>query len=276
MKKEIKCIIFDLDRTTLNSEGKLSPKNFQALSYASQKGIHLVVATGRFLSGIPKDIKSLPYIDYIITSNGAAIYDNRRQHAIWDCHLKSSSVQKITKICSEKSLCLEVVIKGEGYASVNYVENPSFYGTSQKAIDYIKKTRIPVEDIYKTALLNKDCIQSANIIFSNLEFKSAVCDYLKKSLHDVYITSSVPSLIEISSPLAGKHNAMRYLSKLLDIPIDKFAAFGDEDNDAEMLKLAGIGIAVANASEICLSSADWITLSNDCDGVAHAIYSLLA
>ena len=68
---------------------------------------------------------------------------------------------------------------------------------------------------------------------------------------------------------------MKFLSNILSLPIRNFLAFGDENNDAEMLKMSGIGIAVANASDKCLASADLVTLSNDRDGVAHAVYSLL-
>ena len=275
MNRVIKCIIFDLDRTTLNSNGEISAYCLNALRYAAQMKILLVIATGRFLSGIPEDIKNLEFVDYIIASNGASIYDNRRKQFIWSCHIDADSVQRLVNICREKGLCLEIVINGKGFAPLDYIENPVKYGTPKRATSYIQKTRTPVPNIFEKALMNINNIECANIIFNNMEKKHDALEYLTYALPNLYITSSVPSLLEISNPLSGKHNAMKFLSNILSLPIRNFLAFGDENNDAEMLKMSGIGIAVANASDKCLASADLVTLSNERDGVAHAIYSLL-
>ena len=71
---DIKCIALDLDRTTLNAQGKLSEGNRQALSHAIEKGVHIVIASGRSFHTLPEDVLSVPGIEYAITSNGAAVY----------------------------------------------------------------------------------------------------------------------------------------------------------------------------------------------------------
>ena len=80
----IQCIALDLDRTTLNGEGRLSPGNRQALEYAIAKGVHIVIASGRPFASLPEDVTAVPGIEYAITSNGAAVYHlptGRRLHS---------------------------------------------------------------------------------------------------------------------------------------------------------------------------------------------------
>lgn len=82
---------------------------------------------------------------------------------------------------------------------------------------------------------------------------------------------SVPQLVEIAHADAGKANGIRFLAKRCGISLEQVMACGNADNDAEMLRDAGMGVAVANAMESCLAAADDITDSNDEDGVAKAV-----
>ena len=71
---DIQCIALDLDRTTLNEHARLSEGNRQALEHAISKGVHVVIASGRGFASLPKDVISIPGIEYAITSNGASVY----------------------------------------------------------------------------------------------------------------------------------------------------------------------------------------------------------
>ena len=92
---------------------------------------------------------------------------------------------------------------------------------------------------------------------------------------DIYITSSVRQLIEISHRDTGKHSGVRFVAERLRLSPADIAAFGDGDNDADMLSYVGCGIAMANASPACLAAADHVTLDHREDGVAHGIYHML-
>ena len=86
------------------------------------------------------------------------------------------------------------------------------------------------------------------------------------------MTTSAPHLIEISDEAAGKHAGLKKLLEMLKIDPSEAIAFGDGDNDSEMLREAGLGVAVSNAGELCRAAADMITASNEEDGVAEALY----
>ena len=82
---------------------------------------------------------------------------------------------------------------------------------------------------------------------------------------------SMPRLVEISDIQCGKHRALAFLADYLGIPQEKVCAFGNADNDADMLLWAGTGIAVANSSPACLRAADVVTAHYLEDGVAQAL-----
>ena len=99
------------------------------------------------------------------------------------------------------------------------------------------------------------------------------------NISDVHVMGKVlkglGATIEVADERAGKHRAMTYLAKRLHIPAEGTAAFGDGDNDAEMLKAAGVGIAMENATALCREAADYVTLSHEKDGVAWGIRKIL-
>ena len=90
-----------------------------------------------------------------------------------------------------------------------------------------------------------------------------------------YITSSSPRLIEISDAEAGKGASLRRLCDILKIPASAVAAFGNGDNDADMLAFAGLGVAMKNATAACIASADLVCGSNDEHGVAQMLYKII-
>ena len=91
----------------------------------------------------------------------------------------------------------------------------------------------------------------------------------------VYVTSSVKQLLEISDCHAGKHSGLSYVLDCLGLQPEQSAAFGDADNDIDMIRFAGAGIAMENASESLKAQADFITKTNDEDGVVCALKDIL-
>ncbi|MCQ2508139.1 MAG: HAD hydrolase family protein, partial [Dorea sp.] len=83
-------------------------------------------------------------------------------------------------------------------------------------------------------------------------------------------------MIEIADEKAGKGKAFAWLLEELQIPPENSAAFGNAENDIDMMKTASMGYAVSNADEECLQAADWITASNDEDGVAKAMIEFMS
>lgn len=276
---KVKCIALDLDRTTLNSRGELSSRNKRAIQAAIDRAIHVVVASGRPAEALPAEITEIPGIRYAVVSNGASVWDLRKKERIQEYKLAPESVEQLLSVSAQAAsdwgieVAYEIPVNGAAYAQASYVEDPVRYGARAESIAYIQKTRRPVDDIQafiQEHIRELDCM---NIVVG--ERKKELWDRILEEVEDIYVTTSVKQLLEITHKDGGKASGMRFLLERLGIEAGQLLAFGDGDNDKELLKMAGLGIAVENAVPGCKEAADEITLSNDDDGVAVALEQLL-
>ena len=140
---------------------------------------------------------------------------------------------------------------------------------------YLKKTRRPEDDIRGFINQNKSSLDCMNYNVFDTSLFDELMSRLAKEVEDVYFTSSIPELIEISYKECGKGNGLRRMCEYLGIDIQNVAAFGNADNDADMIKVAGLGFAVANSSKLALDAADEIIGPNTEDSVAEKILELI-
>lgn len=271
----IKCIALDLDHTTLNAKSRLSEGNRKALEYAIRRGVHVVIASGRPLGSLPEDVLAVKGIEYAITSNGAAVYHLPTKRRISHTPLSRASVEKILQLTACLPYAYETFVDGIAYAGADFLADPVSFGAPEKAVPYLTRTRIPVDDAEGFIWEHADQLDSIDLFLDDAERNAELRAWLQSRLKDCYITSSVPHLLEISHRDCGKHAGVRVVAKALGLSPAEIAAFGDADNDVDMLRFVGCGVAVANASPACLAAADRVTADYDDDGVAKAIYELL-
>lgn len=272
---KIRCIALDLDRTTLNAQGTLSPGNRAALCHAIDQGIHIVIASGRSFRSLPEEVTSLPGIEYAITANGAAIYHLPSGKCLHRCLLLPQSVEALLTLTKDESLVYEAFVDGDAYAPADYIQHPGAYGASEWAVPFIQQNRRPVPDIRQFIQAHIQELDSLALVLPDSERTQQLWDRLKTAAPELYITSSVPQLLELAHRDAGKHSGLRFVNNLLGLTPQETAAFGDGDNDADMLAYAGCGIAMENATPACKAAADYITLNHDQDGLSHGIYQIL-
>lgn len=283
---EIKCIALDLDRTTLDSQGHLSEENRTAIGRAASAGVHVVVASGRSLDSLPAEITEIPGVRYAITSNGAAVYDLCERKCLRQFKMTPESVEDILRhteqgrmkieYLEETEISYEAFIDGRAFAESRYVADPVRFGAMPQAIPYIQSTRRPIEDMRTFIREHKSELDCVDLVVKSEDMKNKLWKNLRENVSDVYITSSVKQLLEISHRDAGKESGAKFLLEYLGLTREELAAFGDGDNDSGLLKYAGIGFAVANASPECREAADEIVASNDEYGVAQGINKILA
>ena len=274
-KRKVTCIALDLDQTTLNHQGRLSERNRQAIESAIRKGVQIVIASGRAVSALPDDICNINEIRYAITSNGAAVYDLHTKECLKQYKMTGDSIEKILHYTKNLEVAYETFINGQAYGQKEYVEDPVRFGASPMAIPYIQSTRKPVTNIRDFLLDYKEQIESIDVVVKDENLKKKLWKVFEENISDIYVTSSVQQLLEISYQKSGKHSGAAYILEYLGLSREGLAAFGDGDNDAELLKFAEIGIAMENASDACKEAADAVTLSNDADGVGYWIEKLL-
>lgn len=269
------CIALDLDGTTLDHTGNLSEVNREAIEYAISKGVHIIIASGRSFQSLPESVTKIPGVEYAVTSNGASVCHVPTGEILQGYRIDEKMVHKILEFTEDEEIVYEAFIDGHAYADIDYVRDPVRYGASPEAVEYVKGTRQFVEDMPKFMRIHAAELDSMDIVVRNLELKTRICEKLSCILDEIYLTSSVDQLVEIADKNAGKASGLRYLKEQLKIPREYMAAFGNADNDIDMIQYAGYGYAVENASVKCKKAADHIVRSNDEDGVAQGIYEFL-
>lgn len=275
MNEPVKLVALDLDRTTLNSQGHLSVSNRQAIISAINKGIHVCIASGRAFDTLPEDILSVPGIEYAITSNGAAVYRISGKECLKSYILTEQSVKTIIKLTADDPVTYEAFIRGQAFGSTDYINNPDKYGATEHSLSYVKKTRVLMEDIAGFILEHCNELDSIDIVVNDDALKQDIMTRIRNATDDVYMTSSIKQLLEISYRDAGKKSGLQFLADYLGISPLSIAAFGDADNDLDMIKYAGYGIAMENASPHLKNAADYVTLHHDNDGIAYAFHNIL-
>ena len=266
--KNIRLIALDLDDTTLCSDSRLAPETEKALKRAVSAGIEVVVASGRAFKALPAQVLGIGGISYAITTNGAAIERVPDGERIMNFSLRPASVMQILELFGDERL--EAFVDGQPYCDAEYAADPLRYGCAPAYVEYVRTTRRPVADMRTFILQNIDRLDSIDVLSEPGDHHDAL---RKKAgtLENVYVTSSSPRLVEISDAAAGKGAALKRLCAMLGVPAEYTAAFGNGDNDADMLRFAGLGVAVKNASKSCLEAADFVCASNDELGVAQMI-----
>lgn len=267
----IKLIALDLDGTTLKRKSVLSENTKARLEEAIKKGVHVVIATGRTFTALPESIFEIRGLEYVITSNGAYVTRLSDMKNIYCNFAAPEAIEDVREILANcRQHPIEVFTKGRAYIDEEVFEEVKAKGSDYMDADYIMRTRTPVPHIYDFLLENRDAVENINIHFRKFEDKLK----LKKILEahrGITVTSSMPHNLEVGGKTTSKADAIANLCVLLNIQEESVMAIGDSPNDMAMIKAAGIGVAMGNGEEEVKEAADFVTLTNEEDGVAFAV-----
>lgn len=284
---KVQLIASDLDGTLLTDGKEITPFTRETLEEAVRQGVHFVPATGRAFASVPEAVKRFPGVEYVITSNGAAIYSISREQRIYEQLLEPETADAVWEMMyggtaaspiprsQDRPVALEIFVEGVPYAEAAYAAEPERFGSRGYGIQYVKSTRHPVADMPRFLRENRCRLDSLSFVSGDSALRAAIEQWLPAKAPQVYITSSVDHLVEVAHREAGKGRTLSRLLDRLGIPPEKAAAFGDADNDLEMLSAVKYGIAMANGTEACQRAAWAVTGTNQEEGVAKAIRSWL-
>jgi Cof subfamily protein (haloacid dehalogenase superfamily) len=265
--KNIRLVASDLDGTLLNKNKEITPRLFEALEKLDELGIYFVPSTGRPFGTVPKAIKELPFLKYVITSNGATIYDATEQKNIIENYLTPEAVDAVIEVAKELPIITEYFIEGKAYIAKAVYDDLSPLDLTESHEFYIKNSRTPVEDFWNEMKRNNTVLENINLVFKDMELRKEVWDKLK-ALGLASVTAATTKNIEITSLYATKARALEKLCEVLGFSRENVLAMGDGDNDMPMIQFAGIGVAMANGEEHIKQAADII--ADDCNDFGAA------
>ena len=267
----IKLIAIDMDGTLLNSKKELLEETKQYFKNFHNKNTEtlLVLCTGRPETGIRPYLKDLGYLEenhYIISQNGASIYESQTGKRVMDAFVDSTAIQKWIELGKKHGI--SVMGAGVDYY-YSFDEDPTEWMEFDVKLVSGKLKRIPTKeslniDFYKILLMGDE--EQLN------EFETFIPQEWRD---EFYVVRSQKYLVEVLTKGVNKAFGLEKLAQKLNIEPSEIAAIGDAANDIEMLEYAGLAIAMGNGSEEVKAIADIVTDTNENNGVIKAIDKLI-
>ena len=267
----IKLILLDLDGTLLNSEKTLSPANRAALERCAASGVHIVPSTGRFYGGMPQAVRDLPFVRYVVAVNGAKVQDVKEDKVLFREEIPLETAFRVFDALDDLPVIYDCYMGDCGYDDMEMYERIDEFVIDPQINAFAKVTRHPVPDLRAFLREQGRPLQKIQMFFKDLDRRAEEMERLKKLFPELAITSSIFNNVEINAKNANKGQALRFLCAHLGLDAAESMAFGDGSTDLSMIEAAGTGVAMANAEPMLLEAADYVTDTNDSDGVAKAI-----
>lgn len=272
-------VVLDVDGTLFGSDGKVSMSSIEAMKKAQEKGVTIMLASGRDYSSLPLDQLKDVDIPYVITCNGSAAYKTDTKETLYEECLDTEEMLEVFDYVLERGIHLNVQMNGGNYTEKkcqSYIRNMAVPDYVKEVLD---ETCEPLDDIVEFVRKNEVDILKVTLNFQIKEDgeylnREEANQYLKK-LPDIHVVDGGFANLEFNKVGVSKASGIRFMSKYLGIPKEDIIAIGDSENDIEMLKEAGLGIAMGNALAEVIAVADAVTAPNDEDGVAKAIEKYL-
>lgn len=276
---QTKLVALDLDGTLFNNESIISQRNKTAIQKATASGIHVVISTGRPFCGIPFSQIEGTGIRYALTANGSAIYEISTGKCLYEACLPNEVTFPILDFLLSKEVHMDAFIEGKGYSPQKCLPTGLKLPIPPSIKEYVINTRTRVEDLKAYMQEHHLKMQKMTINFirdekGELKHRKEVYEFLSSNPAISCVSGGYNNL-EYTRSDVNKGTGLTQLAKLLDIPVGETMAIGDTENDIAIIRAAGIGVAMGNATPAVKEIADCITLSNEEDGVACMLEKLL-
>ena len=273
--KDIKLVALDLDGTLFDNSSRISKRNLTAIRSITDKGIHVVISTGRPFEGIPFDQIKGTGINYAITANGSGIYEISTGKCLYENAMDEELVPPILNFLLTRDIHMDAFIGGKGYTPVQCVETAQKLTVPSSIKNYIITTRTRLDNILQFIHENQLKVQKMTLNFypaadGTLIDRETVRKFLVSNPSITTVCGGYNNL-EFTRADANKGVGLRKLAEILGVNPDATMAIGDTENDLAIIEAAGIGVAMGNATDAVKARADYVTTTNTKDGVAAAI-----
>lgn len=259
-----KLLALDIDGTLTNSQKQISPKTRQALMEAQQKGLRLILASGRPTDGVrplARQLEMEKYGGFILSYNGARVIDLSNEQVVYEKTLAPEIIPVIGELAHKYKIGVLTYV--DGAVITETPEDP--YIQLEARIN-----GLPLKGVenFAEAVTEKEpkCLMTGDG-----EYMGKIEPEIASALGNLSVYRSEAYFIEIMPENIDKAVSLEKLCEYVGVTREELAACGDGYNDMPMIRYAGLGIAMANAKEPVREAADVITLSNDEDGIAAAL-----
>lgn len=276
MKYKMICI--DMDGTLLGKRRRISEKSKEIIRRAHEKGVEIVVTTGRIYNNAAYFSHILGVESPVIAANGAIVREKHNNNIIYEGAIPSQNCLDIVKVLNTYKMSFQFYTTDVIYCS-NLISKigTELFMTKQIGYEMLKIKYTIVEEIedWKEILEKNEGKITKCITLSPKHKKVEKVKNVLRKMDDITCYGSGKSSIEINYKEVSKGNAVKVLAEYYGISADEIMCIGDNENDVSMIEYAGLGVAMENAIDEVKSVADYVTDSNKEDGVAQAIQKFI-
>ena len=258
----------DMDGTLLNTAHEMTPYTRGVIARAAEKGRIIALSTGRCFSELTMFLEDVAGIGYLICENGACIYDVARHRTLHRIVLTEADARAVLETAARFDVCIQAFLEDQSYIECRDEVDLKKYHVYDFAPVFRAGSRY-VDDV-RALHAERGCdVSKINIFFRSEQDRAA---FMARLAHrDLQMSVSIGIGLEISPQGAEKALGLETLCRLLDVPLALSMAVGDGGNDVDIVRAAGLGVAMGNAIEAVRLAADVITEDCDHDGAARAI-----
>ena len=259
----------DLDGTLLREDKTPSPFTLQTIERVLDSGVEVVLASGRSRGIIPRSLLDNPRIRYLISCNGALIWDLRERRAVAEKLVPYDDALAILRKAREYDCVREASVNGMMYVSAYDVETEIalIFPNLREKMHTLRSIVPDVEDFF---VQQHTAAEKLLFFFRSSEAREPLRRWIEENF-DLALTSSHPLALEVNAPGVSKGEALEIIAGMLGIPREAVFAVGDSENDGEMISFAGTGVAMGNAEQAVLKLTDLVAPDNEHDGAARAM-----
>ena len=270
MNDTIKLIAVDMDGTLLRSDKTVDPQTAADIKTAVESGILVSYCTGRGLAEMQDVFRILPMVRYAVCNSGSVIYDQGEDRFLYRNGITHPYITQIVELADRYDAMPHFLTDRESIVSAEDIDHMEEFhmGIYQPMFRQIARR---VEDMTAEGS-RQTSIAKINIYFRTAGDRKEVYDTLKDL--PLQVSLSENTTLEMTAPMINKGTGLERLAEHLKIPMSQTAAIGDNYNDAEMLKAAGVSVAMGNAIPEIREMCDIVTADNDRNGVGQAILKL--
>lgn len=257
-----------MDGTLLNEKKEITNRCQKAIFKLKEKGKRVVLATGRPLNGVMQYLEKLDLFDendYVVAFNGALVQSTKTKKIIFNKPLSLASYKELYTVSRQLGVNIHALTDHNVLTPKN---NP--FTEIESNINHIPIVEGPVEDIDASTIIVK-------VMFIDEPDKlDAIIPQIPKWVRDNYtILRSAPYFLEFLDKSVNKGAGVSAVAKQLGLEREEVICVGDAGNDLDMIRYAGLGVAMGNAFDEVKSEADYITHTNEEDGVAYVIENFM-
>jgi len=261
----VRAFASDFDRTLVGRDALLRPRTRAAIMRSQGAGIPVLVATGRMFRSVRPYLEEAGITEPVVCYQGAAVVDPVSGEFLLHEPIPVETAREAIRLLIEL-----------GYPPNCYVHDRLYVDRqTEYSRAYAEFQHLPVEEVGDLSEWLEEAPTKLVAVADPSEIQSLRETVVAAFGDRLFVTTSLPYLLELGNPDVSKGTGLAFVTARLGLPLDGVVAFGDGENDLELLEESGFGIAVEDGNPLLLARADWSCPGPEEEGVASVIEAYL-